>query len=475
MNFFGGQRASALALVAAAALAGCVSAFDPQGVVDDAAGAAVLTVGGASAAAGELLVFTGSELTGDCAGPDECPELSAPFSPHRPYSECHTTNCERTPLVVGADAEGATLVAIARWAVQDENFASTGEYIGAEHVSMRIGLVPVGADEAEGLWLTKGKYGSVGRFTSVAPGDYELVAIADWGVGTYDVGLRFVDADASAPEGELLPDLVMGPPRQIRVEMPLGREADPAFSAGGSAGCGPDEYAEEGGRRCLRFASDLGNAGVGKLELFLPKQDAILARADAADAQWHQRVYAADGSFREEPVSAADYHPTHGHYHIRAFAQTFLYAHDEATGERGELVAEGGKTGFCVVDGGPIDLASTWAATPLGLPGCCYMTALCELDTIGEAEEYVMGISVGWFDVYPWWRSGQYVDVTGVEDGVYELVSVVNPDGNVIEADAANNRGGVVLRLTGDEVELLSSWTEADEGAFAWSGAAADA
>ncbi|MDX1611434.1 MAG: lysyl oxidase family protein [Candidatus Thermoplasmatota archaeon] len=407
---------------------------------------------------GEVLVFQGGRLVADCPDADACPDRSAPFWPERAYAACQEENCERTPLTV-PDGPPVRLQFIATWEVQDDDFRNAPEYIGAEHLALEVGIGPPGASREDVTWADRGKYGAVGS-VELAPGTYELVAVAQYGEGSYQVSLVELGGQQGLGTGELLPDLVVGPPRQVRIETPLGREANPALTAGGSNGCGADEVADEEARRCLRFASDIGNVGHGILELILPKQEATLARAGGS-VDWVQRIHHADGTVREEEVSQAEYHPTHGHYHIAAFAHTYLYAYDQATGTRGELVADGGKTGFCVVDGGPLTTARPGLAGPVfDGRGCCYYAVFCEMDTV-FVDDFYMGLSAGWFDIYPWWRSGQYVDITGIPDGVYELVTMANPDLLVIEAEGENNAGGVVLELTGNAVEILSGWTQA--------------
>ena len=51
-----------------------------------------------------------------------------------------------------------------------------------------------------------------------------------------------------------------------------------------------------------------------------------------------------------------------------------------------------------------------------------------------------MGISVGWVDVYTWDVPGQYLEVTGIPNGVYDVVSEANPLGDILEI--GGHRGG---------------------------------
>jgi hypothetical protein len=57
------------------------------------------------------------------------------------------------------------------------------------------------------------------------------------------------------------------------------------------------------------------------------------------------------------------------------------------------------------------------------------------------------GISAGWGDDYPGRLDGQWVDVTGVPPGDYELVVIVNPAGRIREIGDAPNVVSVPVRL----------------------------
>ncbi len=67
--------------------------------------------------------------------------------------------------------------------------------------------------------------------------------------------------------------------------------------------------------------------------------------------------------------------------------------------------------------------------------------AFCLLDTVayefGPSEGYdcdFQGLSAGWGDVYDRSLDGQWVDITGVPAGTYQLVVSVNVEGKVFEA-----------------------------------------
>jgi len=102
----------------------------------------------------------------------------------------------------------------------------------------------------------------------------------------------------------------------------------------------------------------------------------------------------------------------HGHYHFESFAAYELLD----TG--GNVVASGHKVGFCVLD----DHAWSPTANPQAKYTCNFQ-----------------GIQAGWADVYAAGLPCQYIDITGVPAGNYNLKMTVNPDGLIAESDTNNN------------------------------------
>ncbi|HXI04201.1 MAG TPA: lysyl oxidase family protein [Candidatus Saccharimonadales bacterium] len=57
------------------------------------------------------------------------------------------------------------------------------------------------------------------------------------------------------------------------------------------------------------------------------------------------------------------------------------------------------------------------------------------------------GLNGGWADTYDWYLDCQWVDVTSVAGGTYDLQVTVNPQGNIRESDYSNNTATVTLDL----------------------------
>jgi hypothetical protein len=106
------------------------------------------------------------------------------------------------------------------------------------------------------------------------------------------------------------------------------------------------------------------------------------------------------------------YAPCHRHYHFRDFADYRL------VNSAGQAVAVGLKAGFCLLD----SLIWDDAASPVAKYDC-----------------QNQGIQHGWADVYHRDLSCQWVDITGLEAGIYMLELEVNPIGRLPELTRTNN------------------------------------
>ena len=263
------------------------------------------------------------------------------------------------------------------------------------------------------------------------------------GSGPFEASAVLRAPDAGDAARDLLPNLVTLPPMDLRLDDPFGAPA----LAEQARGCGAGETAEKRVVRCLRFSNGVGNVGEGPLEMRLPKQEGPAGLA--GEGRFAQRVWRADGSYHDAPAGRATFHPYHGHFHYSGAAAFRLHAFDLATGARGPMLKETRKTGFCFGDLSLVtmDLAATTPPTFDGT-GC--------LDPLLH-DAWVTGLTPNWYDRYHWSWFDQYVDLTGVPDGAYELVSVVNEDAGIQETRLDDNEASAVFRLKGSTVEML--WT----------------
>ncbi|MFT7579580.1 MAG: hypothetical protein ACI9MR_001246, partial [Myxococcota bacterium] len=157
-----------------------------------------------------------------------------------------------------------------------------------------------------------------------------------------------------------------------------------------------------GNRKVIRFSTMIANVGNKDLELGNPND---------GGANWH-------------------YDECHGHFHYEAYAgyQLFDVAEDR-------LLEIGSKNGFCVMDTGVYDTAITTA---------------CVGYNCGS-----QGITAGCQDTYHSGLQCQWVDVTGLPDGEYEVIVTTNPEGEIEELDKNNNSARVRVQMTGDTVQAI--------------------
>jgi hypothetical protein len=138
-----------------------------------------------------------------------------------------------------------------------------------------------------------------------------------------------------------------------------------------------------GARRLLSFSTMVWNVGAGEL-------------------------------FFGDPAGNPAYElsPCHGHYHLHGFA---VY---ELLDAAGGVVLSGHKQGFCVQDGEP-------------LPGT---TAAAKYRDCAH-----QGLTPGWGDLYAAGLPCQWIDITDVPPGTYQLRVTANPENLLEEARLDNN------------------------------------
>lgn len=263
------------------------------------------------------------------------------------------------------------------------------------------------------------------RVWSPPGGDYWLTIE---GTGTAVVTVRLGSLEVPAA-GPLLPNLV-----EMVLEGPhVGN-------------CDPVERAEQGAVKCMRFGNGVANPGHGPVQIRLTVEQAAQALLPL-DGRFVQEIRQADGSHDEHPVGPADFHVAHGHWHYDGLAVFDLYAVDEGTGLRGALAASHGKAGFCFLDWDKMLENVTEPAEQERAETDCLVP--------GVAGSWTNGISRGWYDFYVSALSDQYVDIDGLADGVYELVASADPLGTLTELDETDNQSSLLLRISGDEVDVL--------------------
>lgn len=153
--------------------------------------------------------------------------------------------------------------------------------------------------------------------------------------------------------------------------------------------------AGDGDRRLLRFSTRTPNLGTSDLAIGPPAGNPHLV--------WS---------------------PCHGHYHFEAYAAYRLLD------RKGNVAAVGHKQAFCLMD---INQVDPNAPRTSGFYGC------------GN-----QGISQGWADTYGRGLDCQWVDITGVPPGQYDLEIAVNPQRVFAELDYTNNVSRIPVEIPRD-------------------------
>lgn len=224
-------------------------------------------------------------------------------------------------------------------------------------------------------------------------------------------GLSGKRATEGANGGRLLPNLEIFAPTNLHV---VGSRAE--------------------GNLRLKFGTTIWNAGDGPLET------RGATNAATGKLEVYQFFHTAGGRVTRGPrIGTFDYNHRHGHLHLEAFARYELWSLDEA-GRPLERVALNSKVGFCLMDINPVDLNLRNAARAPVYSGC-------------RAD--VQGISVGYGDEYVAQLFEQDLDISGLPDGTYTLVTTTNPGTTLIETDYTDNVASIQVRLRGGAVDIL--------------------
>ena len=231
----------------------------------------------------------------------------------------------------------------------------------------------------------------------------------------------------------LVPEEVVGP--QTQFANTLGADAPVMID-----GCFTDERIRKGAQRCLRFDGIVANFGTGPLELaYGPSVSGqpMIAR---------QRLFYSDGSFTDRDATRTEYHPTHLHFHIEDFYIAELWKVSKRGRLRGvKPVTSSDKNGFCPEDSESIEEDALDQR---------HYSCFTE-DERGFGAHQVVGISAGWKDIYSWNLPDQFVEISGVADGLYALTLNLDPNDVFVESDEDNNSVCVVLRLQGTNATLV--------------------
>ena len=202
----------------------------------------------------------------------------------------------------------------------------------------------------------------------------------------------------SPNDGDVLPNLVMTTLSNWRIEL-------------------------DGDRRLLRLTTVFSNIGVGAFEL-----RGVRANSTDEEIALEQVVFNESGGSRELPTEAVARFAGDGHEHWHAQGVVTLAL--SPLDDPGDITT-GDKIHFCFFDNIQYNL---------DLPGApessLYLRDWCGTP---EATSIRMGLSVGWGDMYHWDFAYQWIDITDLPGGTYQLRVTVDAGGNFLETDDTDN------------------------------------
>jgi len=219
--------------------------------------------------------------------------------------------------------------------------------------------------------------------------------------------------------------------------------------------------------RCLRFTSDVQNVGAGPLEVRLPWLTASGGQAGSpqsgfvpGECQAEQVITTADGQSVSRPAGSCEFHPEHAHFHYKDLISFTLYQPGSSPDTVGQPVASSLKESFCLSDDDYFGFATSGPNGPrtfVGQPGCNVPSDVQAAGGSTPGAFVVEGISPGWGDVYTWDTPDQYIDITNVPPGTYDLVEETNPSGTLLVSGPVHTCALTELRLTATTVELVGT------------------
>ena len=187
-------------------------------------------------------------------------------------------------------------------------------------------------------------------------------------------------------------------------------------------------------RDVLRFTNGVANLGAGDFRM------APITDPDSGEIVSAQQEILDDSGavVCADEVGEFVFHPEHNHWHISdvALYEVRVALDDGRGGDYGEVVANINdfansiKTTFCLIDWYELDSNSNGKER-----------------VYFDCEAGLQGIQSGWVDQYHQALPDQNIDLTGVPEGDYYLLSTANPDGDYLESDYTNNSAWVSFRL----------------------------
>jgi hypothetical protein len=194
----------------------------------------------------------------------------------------------------------------------------------------------------------------------------------------------------------------------------------------------------------LRFTTAEDNVGDGPLLLYGHRDNGPTMHVrQAVQSGRHGPVPQSYAEARQPTTTSMYYEPApmHQHWHLMGFERMQLRT------PNGETVVTDRKNGFCL--GNRYPLYGTRGAvddTPEQKLATFLRTNMCgHHDT--RATDITAGISAGSGDDYRYDVDFQWLDITRVPSGTYDLVNTVNSDRTLLETNYDNNSSSIAVSV----------------------------
>ncbi|MBA3947741.1 MAG: hypothetical protein H0X37_24700 [Herpetosiphonaceae bacterium] len=196
------------------------------------------------------------------------------------------------------------------------------------------------------------------------------------------------------------------------------------------------------GHRLLRFTSIMVNVGAGAFEV------RGYRLTTGSNFLVYQREYDTAGGHRDVLTPAHmvyDVGDGHTHWHLKNLQKSTLVALGSTQQSR-----TGAKIGFCFFDNAPYNLS-----LPGAPPQAVYNQPPACSPNDPNALAVLMGLSIGWEDIYSFDIAQQWIDITGLPNGAYRLTVTADHNHHFAETDNTNNFTWVDIWIGNNGVTIL--------------------
>jgi hypothetical protein len=259
---------------------------------------------------------------------------------------------------------------------------------------------------------------------------------------------------AQAEDFRLLPDL-----RQAPVGCPGGYGGDPSMCANWDVCMVVDAAAPNGecvttapiGAVRLRFTVAEDNVGDGPLLLYGHRDSTgqpTMAVRQAFQTTERDSIPNSYEAAQRATATSTYYEPAamHQHWHLMGFE------HFQLRNPYGDTLVVDRKNGFCLGDRYATPDAANLPNTPrenTSPPGelAQYLGGNMCKHHQPSTLDVIEGISVGSGDDYLYTVDFQWLDITRVPSGVYDVINTVNEDHTLVEKDYGNNSSAIAISI----------------------------